>query len=322
MEYLIISNVITFFFLILFLCRCFKHICSTKTFTRVIEHSNIGFCRCRARDGILLDVNAGFIKILELDIKPAELKGRSIKELVIHIEENNFLIDHLRLRGEIRNREYFFKTLKGKDKCVLLNSYLVKNTFTDNEIVEIVIEDITEEKFSYERMKESQERYEKLFRHSGDMVIICGLENFAVEEVNPVTEVITGYSGEELKNVPLEELLHPYRRSDLKECRKDLLFAGASRMETVVVCKNGTYKEVLLTLSLVEIKEETMAMAVVKDVSSFVHDREEQKRRKKELEEFWKASVEREQRIKDLRLETERLKGQIKLFKEKHEGRL
>jgi len=60
-------------------------------------------------------------------------------------------------------------------------------------------------------------------------------------------------------------------------------------------------------------------VAIIKDISGLVHEREEQVRRKEELEDFWKASVEREGRIKDLRTELQVAKEQIKILKGKDE---
>jgi len=169
-------------------------------------------------------------------------------------------------------------------------------------------------------MKESQERYEKLFKNSGDMVIICKLDDFTIEEVNPVTEIITGFSKDEIAGTFFYKLIHPFYRENLSQIRQDLLFQGSSRFETVMVSKTGTYKDVIMTLSVVEIKDDRIVMAVVKDVSEPARKKEEEERRKKELEDFWKASVEREERIKDLKTELKKVKDKIKNLKEKHEG--
>jgi hypothetical protein len=59
-----------------------------------------------------------------------------------------------------------------------------------------------------------------------------------------------------------------------------------------------------------------MVMVLIKDISEMAKQREEENRRKKELEEFWQASMEREERIKDLRAELRRV--QQKLEAEKH----
>ena len=317
MIYLIVSNLITLLVIFFLIKKYLDYRYERKTFQRLIDHLNIGYCRYSCRDEIILAVNKGFLRILESDMNVEDCIGRSLGELFIYVDGEESIRERLKVRNELKNYEYHFKTLAGKDKCVLYNSYIVKDPYSREEVIEAFIEDVTEEKVSYEKMKGTQERYKKLFKNSGDMVIICGLDDFVIEEVNPVTEIITGFSGDELVGRSFEDLFHPSRRKGIKEVWEDLLFKGAARLETVVVCKNGTYKEIIMTMSVVEIKDERIAMAVAKDVSALVKEKEEQERRKKELEDFWKASVEREERIKGLRLELERAKQQIKLLKQK-----
>ena len=317
MLYLVVSNVIAFLILVFSIIKCLKYRRDQKAFHRLADHVNIGYYRYRCRDGVVLAANKGFAKILELDMSARDVVGRSLSELFIYVEGEGSIRELLKARGKIKDHEYRFKTLAGKDKCILHNSYITRDHYHNEDVVEALIEDITEEKTSHGKMKESQERYEKLFKNAGDMVVICRLDDLAIEEVNPITEVVTGFLEEELIGTSFENLLHPLRRRALKNVREDLLFKGTGGMETVVVCKNGAYKEVILTLSVFEIKENRMIMAIIKDVSALVKEREEQERRREEMESFWKASVEREERIKGLRLELERAKQQLKLLKEK-----
>lgn len=323
MIYIVLFNFLVILMLFYFIRKYLDHKYNQRTFRRLVDHINIGYYRYRCRDGVVLAANNGFVKILELDTNVNEVIGRSLSELLIYVDGEESIREKLRQRKELRNFEYCFKTLKGKDKCVLHNSYIVKDPYNSGGVVEAFIEDVTEERLSYEKMKESRQRYEKLFKNSGDMVIIFRLDDFVIEEVNPVTGVITGFPEEELIGRSFEKLVHPSHRKSLKDAQKDLLFKGTARVEIVVVCKNGTYREVILTLSVVDMGDSRIAMAVVKDVSALVREREEQKRRKKELEDFWKASLEREGRIKDLHLELVKAKQQIRMLKEKNEpGRL
>jgi len=318
MIYLAVLNFLFILVLLYFTKIILDHKYSHRTFTRLIEHINVGYYRYRVRDGVLLSANRAFIDILELEMQPKDVRGRSLSELMIYIEGEGSIREKVKEWGELRNHEYHFKTLDGKDKWVLHNSYIVRDRLTGEEVIEALIEDITEERMSYERMKISQERYEKLFRSSGDMVIIYRFDDLTIEEVNPVTEVISGYGEEELTGRSFDSIIHPASRRDFLGMQKDLIFRGASRLDTVIVTRNGQYKQVILTLSVVEIQEEKIVMAVVKDVSELMREREEQARRKKELEDFWRSSVEREERIKDLRSELERTKQQLKMLKEKY----
>jgi PAS domain S-box-containing protein len=314
---LIISNALMLLTLILVVRKCIQHRRSSRALHNLIERINIGCYRYRCKDGILLRANKGFIDMLDLDISPQEVIGRSLRELMIYVEGENSIREQIRIRGELRNYEYHFKTLKGKDKWVLHNSYIVRDPYTGEESVEAMVQDVTEERLSYDSMKQSQERYEKLFANSGDMVIIYKAGGAIVEEVNPVTEVVTGYSAKDIVGSSFEGLFHPASRAKIREAQEDLLFKGGTQLEAVMVSRNGSYKEVFLTMSVVELREDRMVMVIVKDISELVKDMEEHKRRKAELEDFWKAAGEREERIKDIRKELEKTKEELRHLREK-----
>lgn len=317
MEILIFTNLITLVVFILFLLKFLEYRYSKKTFHRLMDHINIGYYRYRYSDGVVLAANEGFLHILELKIDPKEVVGKSLKELMIYVQDERSVRELVNRKKRLRDFEYHFKTLKGKDKWVVHNSYLATDPRTGEKVIESLIEDITEEKLSYERMKESQERYKKLFVNSGDLVVIFRLSDLSIEEVNPMTEVLTGYSSRELMGKSFEVLIHPSYRKKFKESQEDLIFKGSASLEAVVVCKNGAYKDCMFTMSVVEIEEEKIALVLIKDISEMARQREEENRRKKELEEFWKASMEREERIKDLRSEMKRLQQKVDAYKNK-----
>jgi len=110
--------------------------------------------------------------------------------------------------------------------------------------------------------------------------------------------------------------LHPYYRKILQDLWQDLMFKGSSNVETVIVCKDGRYKEVLMTANIVELEEQNKVIVIVKDVSSIIKDREEHKCRSKELEDFCRTASAREERMRELNAEVEKLKEEIAVLKD------
>jgi cell shape-determining protein MreC len=72
----------------------------------------------------------------------------------------------------------------------------------------------------------------------------------------------------------------------------------------------------MLTASRVSLDDKDVIMLVIKDISSLVRDRDEKQRRFGELEEFRQASIEREERIRDLKRDIEELKSENTKLKE------
>ena len=319
MAHIAVYISITLLIVVFFFWKCFNCKSKERTYQDLIDNINVGYYKYRTRDGVILSANQGFINIFELDMGTKEVVGRSISELMIYVDGKESIRKQLKERGKLVDHEYHFKTLKGKDKYVLHNSRLSYDFLSREEIVVGLIEDITEQQAAHNKMKESQEKYEQLFKSSGDMVFIFDLESFVIKEINPITEVITGFSAEEVEARPVENIFHPTSRKKLKNSREDLLFGGASKMEAVIVCKDGSYREVLITMSLVNIKGENCAIAVIKDISALVKDKEENFKRQKELEEFCNAAIEREERINNLREELEKAKQKIKNLEKNNE---
>lgn len=317
MIILVITNLITLLLLVFCIRKYFGCLHDKQAFQKLMDNVNIGYYRYRYKDGVVLEANKGFTKIIEAEEEPKDIVGRSLSELLIYIDSEGSIRERLKENKHLRNIEYHFKTLKGKDKWVLHNSRIYKDPVGGENVIEVLIEDITEERMSYEKMKESQERYQKLFKNSGDIVIIYSLETGAIEEVNPVTEIITGYSQKELVGSTLESIIHPAHKRALEDARRDLMFTGNASMESVLVCQNGTYREVIVTMSVVDIEGKRIVITILKDISEIMREREEDAKRKKELEEFWQASIKREERIKDLRNELERAQHEIKALRGK-----
>jgi len=266
-------------------------------------------------------MNKGFISILELRNKTAnDVIGHSLSEFLIYVDGEESIRERLRTIRELRNYEYHFKTLENNDKYVLHNSYIEKDSLTGEDVIEALVQDITEEKSAYESMRQSQERYENLFKNSKDMVIICRMDDFVIEEINPIMEIVTKFSENELVGMPLEKLILVRDKKKINEARKNLLFRGAAHLETVVLCKDGSRRQVLMTLSAIKIKNDEIVLGIIKDVSFLAEEMGEQKERRRELETFWETAIEREERVRDLRRETEELKKEINKLKEKYES--
>ncbi|MBL7072149.1 MAG: PAS domain-containing protein [Candidatus Omnitrophica bacterium] len=321
MTYLLISNLLILFVLLYTLRKFFVYKYRRKTFQRLMDHTNIGYYKYRCADGVILAMNKGFISILELRNKTAkDVIGHSLSEFLIYVDGEESIRARLQATRELHNYEYHFKTLEDKDKYVLHNSYIEKDSLTGEDVIEALVQDITEEKSAYESMRQSQERYENLFKNSKDMVIICRMDDFAIEEINPIIEVVTKFSENELVGMPLEKLICARDKRKLKEIRKDLLFRSAAHLETEILCKDGSRRQVLVTLSVVKIKNDEIVLAIIKDVSFLAQEMEGQRERKRELETFWETAMEREERVRDLRRETEELKKELNKLKEKYES--
>ncbi|MFX0007272.1 MAG: PAS domain S-box protein [Candidatus Hermodarchaeota archaeon] len=151
--------------------------------------------------------------------------------------------------------------------------------------------DITDKKFTEEKLKLSEEKYHQLYNTSPDGVILTDL-NGNIIECNSALESITGYFSQELIGKNFIDL-DLYLENALEQLRigyKDLL--GDSRIDSVefpIETKEGDFKWIQINSNLLTMQNETYILSVIHDITR--------------LKEAEKALKESEKKFKDI-LET------------------
>ena len=318
MECKTLSILLLLFLLSVVTFKCIKLFFSEKVIKNVIDQISMGYFGYRLKDGEVLFANKEFVRILEIGEKGEDIVGRPIGKLFIPVDPDKFFGKEMKEKKRIDRSECRIRTLTGKDKIVTYKECIVTDPVTREEMAAVLIEDVTEKMVCYNDMRESREKYEKLFNSSGDMVMIFDIYDLSIKEANPAAEEFTEFSNMELLTMNIDQLVHPMYRLEFTEMVRDLVFSGKAGLETVLVRKSGLYLSVLLTITIMEIAERKMVIAVGKDISSYVDRKEEEDKRRRELEDFLNSSAEREERINDLCAALELAEEKIKSFEEKY----
>ncbi len=128
-------------------------------------------------------------------------------------------------------------------------------------------QDITESRRADRALKESEEKYRLLVENAGDAIFIAqaGVLKFA----NPTTEKLTGYSAQELSEMPFIDLLHPEDRDRvaenyLKRLRGEPLPPTYSFR---AVTKAGKERQVQLSAVLITWEGQPASLNFVRDVT-------------------------------------------------------
>jgi signal transduction histidine kinase len=127
-----------------------------------IEFAGIGLYRYRF-DGVIQFMDRGAMRILELEqyySDPKQITGANIADLIVYVLPHKNLREQIKLHGHARNLEYPFITLSGKKKWALHDSYLVKDTHTGEELIQVIIQDITERKQAEEALQRAHAELE------------------------------------------------------------------------------------------------------------------------------------------------------------------
>ncbi|MFH1753038.1 MAG: ATP-binding protein [Candidatus Omnitrophota bacterium] len=121
-------------------------------YNRLVEFSGDAIYRYTFDGGKILFANAGFVKVLDLDCLPEELTGKLLKDVLIYTEVPGALRSMIDKNEEIHDFEYHFKTLKGDDRWVIHNSFIVMDNVTGEKVVEAIAKDVTERKRIKDKM--------------------------------------------------------------------------------------------------------------------------------------------------------------------------
>ena len=154
------------------------------------------------------------------------------------------------------------------------------------------IRDITDRKKMEEMLKESEEKYRKLFNNATDMITLAELKNSGelghYIEVNDVTSQILGYTREELLKMAPRDLVAPENVSNMSKPTKKLFKEGNVTFEIVHVTKDGRRVPVEINSHLFKLKGKNLVLAIIRDIT----ERKKAEKLIKESKDYYKTIFE------------------------------
>lgn len=147
----------------------------------------------RAKDGLIIDVNAGFPAMT--GHTRAELIGNTT--LNIHFWKNDFdrerFVSEVNKYGVCENREFIFLR---KDGSQLIGSISAKTIIIQSELSIIsIIHDITNKKRADEALRESEALYRSILNASPDDITITDASGY-IQVISPAAKKMFGYAPE------------------------------------------------------------------------------------------------------------------------------
>jgi len=234
--------------------------------------------------------------------------GRAPEEIVGHTDDDIFPEEAARVirfhdlsvleSGEPYTYEEDLQMPAG-DRRILL---AVKAPYRiDGEVAGLVgiSRDITSRKQAERDLKASEARFRALFDAAADGVLVVDAQDRIVL-ANPQAERMHGWGRHELTGRPMEDLLPPDRRADLKR-RRQRDIEAASRGERVEASleqqdlhRDGSRLDVEIGLTVIKAGDDIVTMVIIRDVTERNRMRNEMARREAEVQAAQEAS-----RLKD-----------------------
>ncbi len=175
--------------------------------SEALDFAGIGLYRYRF-DGTVVWMDRGALRLLDLEDTypdPEDVVGMSIGELIEYEGPRGLLRSEVRRKGRVRDLRYPFRTLTGKKKWVLHDSYLTRDTTTGEELIQVIFKDITDLREAELHLEEERERLRVTLESIGDGVISTDTSG-RVELLNGEAERLTGWSSDEALGRPLPEV--------------------------------------------------------------------------------------------------------------------
>ncbi len=210
---------------------------SEERFKRIIRDLDVGFFNSTL-DGILLDYNKAFCKILGLDARKNH-KSTLLYDFWQNRKDRAVYTKLLMAKGAVRN--YIINAVKKDGEQIILqtNAHLVKNDKTGVVYIEGTISDITEQRKATEEIINKEKQYRLLFNFSPNGILIEDTEG-TILDVNPAYTELMGYTKEELVGKKVFMLTHPDNRYDVKNNIEQLLKGKILLHTEKSIKKDGT----------------------------------------------------------------------------------
>jgi len=236
-------------------------------YKRLLAFTRDGVIRYTFDDGRILMANQGYVDVLDLDCAPEDLRGKYLTDVFEYTEKKGTIRHSLEQQGEIHGFEYHFRTLKGEDKWVLHDSFIVSDPETGKRVVEAIVKDITFRKRTEARLRDSEEKYRNLVESARDG--ICIILDGKVEYANRQIAEMLGYQVGDVVGTPFTRHVDNAEVPQIAAAYEVLAKAteDTKRFETSLVHARGGSVDVDISASAVPYEGRRAVMVVIRDIT-------------------------------------------------------
>lgn len=130
----------------------------------------------------------------------------------------------------------------------------------------VTMQDISGRKQAEEAIKASEEKFRMLFEHSGDPIMIHGMDG-SIVDVNSTAEKHLGYSREELAHMNVRDIDTPEYAALIGGRIQDLRRSGRTLFETAHRTKSGDVVPIEVHATLISYKGSPAILSIPRDIS-------------------------------------------------------
>lgn len=214
----------------------------------------------------VLSANRSFFTIFKVD------SASTIGSLLYELGNGQWNIPHLRVllddilpkNDTVDDYEIEHKFESIGHKTMLLNARKIREKKTDQPIILLAIEDITERKRLEDLLTESEERYRRIFETASDGIVLLEKREGQITHANPAAEKMLGYSKEDYVGKKLEDIGVSLDTSNFSTIMHELDRSGIINYSDVpVTTKSGQH----IDTDIYMVDRASLAQCNIRDVT-------------------------------------------------------
>ena len=239
---------------------------SERKYKNLFETMPNGFYRSTP-DGRFVDANPAFVEMLGYD-SLEELRQVSIpRDIFVQPDERDeVLADNAEFVDMMES--YRLRRKDGKVIWVEDNARYIKDAEGKILFHEGICRDITERQEVEERLRQSEEKFSRLFRLSPDVVVLMDLEEGRVLDVNQAFSRLTGHDAQDAVGRTEEELALHDNIEGRDALRRAMLERGhVENVDFFLRRKDGSSVPCVLSAQRLTIEERECVLCVLRDVT-------------------------------------------------------
>ncbi len=248
---------------------------SEERFRQVFESANVGMCLV-SPEGYFLEANAALIEML--GYSEEELRTKTFNDVTLPMDHHISVdFQHRALAGQTSQAQFEKRYLSKSGRVVWaqVSSSMLRDVRGEPLYFVAHIVDITERRRAEEALRESEERYRRLFNAGTDAIYVHELTGEGVPgrfvEVNEVACRRLGYTREELLTMSPGDIDAPDKRAVSQAVGRRLLEENNVVFEMENVAKDGTRIPVEISANLFRHNGRNMVLSVARDLSERRH---------------------------------------------------
>ena len=246
---------------------------SEERYRRLFETAQDGVLLLDAESGAITDANPFLLNMLGYSL--ADLIGKQLWEVSPSFDSvaNKAAFKELQQKGFIRYDYLPLETKDGQKRQVgfVSNVYLVNG----KKVIQCNIRDITRRKHAETALRESEERYRRLFETAQDGILLLNAESGAITDANPFLIKMLGYVTEDLIGKRLWEVSAFKDWEASKSAFEELQQKGYIRYEDLPLeTKDGQSRQVEFVSNVYIVNGKKVIQCNIRDITERKHQAE------------------------------------------------